>query len=411
MSEPVTSLDRYVEEFRKQPAFAKGQPVFLNSAGSSLPDPRVVERMVSYLTVEATIGGYEAAAVNEAETELFYARAAALIGADARDIAFVDSGTRAWNNIVYAGLGLEPGTEIITAGSEFGSNLTSLVGLAHQTGATLRLANVDERGAIDLEHLVSLVNDHTRLVAVSILNAHSGTINDLSGLAAQVRARSDKAVYLVDACQAAGHVPVNIADLDPDVLTVTGRKWLRGPRGTGFIYASPDTVARIRPAALDQVNAGLETPAEYPDTELSIRDDARRFETWERSTAAMLGLSQALAVVNELGIAETSAEIARLGVRLRSALVTIDGVQAHEPVDEPSGVVAVSTAAGPPWEVTGPLAAAGFSIGMMPRHEDGPAFNNPTQRSALRFSPHFFNTDEEVDQAAEALARILADLN
>lgn len=400
-------LSSYVEGFRNHPAFEPGRPVFLNSAGSSLPDKRVVDRMRSHLELEATIGGYEAANAAEHDLALFYQRAAGLVEAEPDDMAFMDGGTRAWNSIVYSTLGLEAGDEIVTAPSEFGSNLVSLLDVAHRHGATIRMARVNERGAIDRAHLATLLNRRTRLVAISLINAHTGTVNDLDGLDIEVRAITNGALYVVDACQAVGQIPVSVRRLGCDVLTATGRKWLRGPRGTGFLYVRSSVRDRLRPPTLDQANAGLVTPGSYPDSEFSFREDALRFETWERSIAAVLGLSEAILIVDELGIDNIHLEVARLAKRLRAALVDVDGVDILEDVEEASGIVCVAPASAAPWDLVPAMSEVGFSVGMMPRWVDGPAFAGPSHRSALRLSPHFFNTNDEIDAAAQALAPLV----
>lgn len=363
--------------------------------------------MRSHLELEATIGGYEAASVAEHDLELFYQRAAALVGAEPDDMAFMDGGSRAWNSVVYSTLGLKSGDEIITAPSEFGSNLVSLLDVARRHGTTIRMAHVDERGAIDRAHLATLLNSRTRLVAISLINAHTGTVNDLEGLDAEIQASTNGALYVVDGCQAVGQVPISVQRLGCDVLTATGRKWLRGPRGTGFLYVRSSVRPRLQPPTLDQANAGLITPGSYPDTQFSFREDAPRFESWERSIAAVLGLSEAIAIVDELGIDKIHLRVARLAKRLRAALANIEGAELLEDIDEASGIVGVAPALAAPWDLVPAMSEAGFSVGMMPRWVEGPAFVGPTHRSVLRLSPHLFNTNDEVDGAAEALARIV----
>ena len=402
----MNQLSDYIRDFRRTEPFAVGQPIFLNSAGSSLPDPSVRDVVQEQLRIEFTKGGYAAANEAEPDIERFYNSAAALIGGSAEGIAYVDSGTRAWNSIMYAVPGLGPGKQIITARSEFGSNLVSLAHLASLTGASVDLVEVDANGRIQLEHLLSMVSERTALVALSMVNAHAGTVNDLAGVGQALKEIAPDVTFVVDGCQAAGQIPIDVTALGASALTVTGRKWLRGPRGSGFLYVDPQELHRFRPTAFDQTIAGLQTPGTFPHTDLSIRDDARRFEMWERSHATMLGLGQAIDVTMALGVDAIQERIAALASALRIGIASIPGLDVLESADERSGIVGVSRSSGSVWEIVSALKETGFEVGAMPRWEAPPAFGGRTDKSVLRLSPHIFNTSEEIQQALDALWQV-----
>lgn len=393
-------LERYIARHHSQRP--KSAPTFLNHAGASLPDARVIERITTHLELERRVGGYAAASeVSEERSELGVL-AAEIVGCVPEQIALVDSGTRAWNAILYSSLGLSSGDNIVTAPYEFGSNLVSLLDVARSAEAEVRFAELTPSGSIDTDSLIESVDERTKLVAVSILNAHFGAVTHLHGVGEQVHRQNPDCIFLVDGCQAVGQLPVNIDSIGCDVFTATGRKWLRGPRGTGFLYVGSESLERLRPPSLDLINTDLVPADEFGNSSLSIRPDVKRFESWERSIAIELGFIESLRIANGLGIAATSERVAALARRLRSGL---EGSQFRvlEETDEPSGIVGLVSAHTAADEIVNRMRGKGFEIGAM--HEwDAPLyFSKFGLDSTLRISAGFLNSEEEIDQCLEHL--------
>ncbi len=397
-------LDDYVAQHRSKTA--DDAPVFLNHAGASIPDLRVVRRIIAHMELERRVGGYAAANAVSEERSSLGVLVGELIGCSPDQVAYVDSGTRAWNAIVYSSLELTRGDNVVTAPSEFGSNLVSLLDVARSAEADVRLAELSASGAIDTDSLVELVDERTKLVAVSILSAHCGVVSNLDGVGDRIRRKNPECILLVDGCQAVGQLPVNISAIGCDAFTATGRKWLRGPRGTGFLYVDKDLLGRLRPPTLDLINADLVLEPHFGASSLSIRTDVKRFESWERSVAVELGFIEALRIVNDLGVVAVNERIAARAKQLRHGLSGAPAFRLLEHADEASGIVGLASLALSADEVVDLLSADGVSIGSM--HEwDAPLFFAGSEvESTVRISPSFLNTEDEVDLCLDHLLKI-----
>lgn len=398
------NLDKYVAKHRS--GTRPDSPVFLNHAGASIPDERVAARIVEHLELETQIGGYAAANAVADERTALGQLVGHLINCPPEQVAYVDSGTRAWNSVIYSSLGLSPGDNIVSSISEFGSNLVSLLDVAHTSGAELRLAELTSLGRIDIESLINSVDERTRLVAVSILSAHRGVVTDLDGVGDMIRRKNPECIFLVDACQAVGQLPVDISIIGCDVLTATGRKWIRGPRGTGFLYVSESLVSRLRPPSLDLINTDIELKRNFQESPLAIRQDVKRFESWERSVAVELGLIQALEIATQLGVATIAERIAARACQLREGLAEATDFTILEPLDEPSGIVGLVSPNLSADDVVKTLDSQSISIGSMHDWDAPLFFKDQGFDSTVRISPSFLNTEEDVALCIDRLSSI-----
>ena len=264
--------------------------IHLNNAGASLVSDATLHIMTDYLFLEQQIGGYEAASEKKLAIDRFYDVAALLVDANSENIAFVDSATRGWNTILSS-LSFKQGENIITSSHEFGSNVISLQRVVELNGLELRVLKVSETGEIDLQELRKVLDERTRLVAMCHASAHSGTVINAAEVGAVLSGHP--AIYMLDACQTLGQIDVKVSDIGCDVLIGTGRKWLRGPRGTGLIYVSKSALPKLDSISLDLANADW-LPNAYLGSRLRIVDSAKQFQIWERSYAGQLGLTNAI---------------------------------------------------------------------------------------------------------------------
>ncbi|MFN8026498.1 MAG: aminotransferase class V-fold PLP-dependent enzyme [Acidimicrobiia bacterium] len=262
--------------------------VHLNNAGAALPSRPVLDAVIDHLELEARVGGYMAADLVAERSNAVYASVAQLIGASPGEIALVESATRAWDMACYSlASTFRPGDRILTSVSEYASNVIAFLQLAERSGVELAFVPDDDTGQLDVDALRGMIDERTRLVAMSWIPTQGGLVNPAAAVGAV--ARDAGVPYLLDACQAAGHLPIDVDELGCDFLSATGRKYLRVPRGTGFLYVRRDWVARLDPPFAD-VHAAQWAPGDR----VVLRDDARRFESWERSVANQLGLGAAV---------------------------------------------------------------------------------------------------------------------
>ncbi len=262
------------------------QVVHLNNAGSSLPARPVLDTVVDHLELEARIGGYAAADAAADRLERVYSSIATSIGARPDEIALVENATRAWDLAFYS-LPLGPGDRVLTSQAEYASNVIAMLQVARRSGATVEVIPDDEHGQLSVDALRTMLDERVRLVAVGWIPTQSGLVNPVAGVG---RVTRDAGVpFLLDACQAAGQLVIDVEEIGCDLLSATGRKYLRGPRGTGFLYARRDIVERLEPPFLD-----VHAARWVAHDRIEIRPDARRFETWECSHACRLGLGAAV---------------------------------------------------------------------------------------------------------------------
>lgn len=305
--------------------------VHFNNAGSSLMPVPVAECLHAYLRDEEQIGGYEAAEANQNQLDTFYHAAAALLNCSPDEIAFVENATRAWDMAFYS-LRFAPGDKILTSIAEYGSNVIAYLQQARRYGAELVFVPNDAHGQLDTRALEALIDTRVRLISISHIPTGGGLVNPAAEVGRIARAAGIP--FLLDACQSVGQLPIDVEALGCDMLSATGRKYLRGPRGTGLLYVRRSLIAQLEPPLLDQHAATLLSPSEY-----LIRADAKRFENWEQFCAGKAALGMAIDYARSYGLEAIQARVYALAAQLRAGLAAIDGVQVADEGREQCGIV------------------------------------------------------------------------
>ncbi|MFE7988522.1 aminotransferase class V-fold PLP-dependent enzyme [Streptomyces shenzhenensis] len=306
----------------------------LNSAGSALPTRTVVESVIRHLRQEEKEGGYEASAARKDDIEAVYVSAARLIGAEAEEIALVDSATTGLRVIVDA-LRFGAGTRFLVNRSTYVSHALHLLSICAETGAELHIVPNGEDGALDLralEELLAVGRGSSDVLCVAHVPTSSGLVEPIVEIGAL--ARRYGALYLLDATQSVGHLPVHVAEIGCDALVTTGRKFLRAPRGTGFAYVRRSLLENLTPVAPDVRGAVWSDVRRW---ELSAT--ARRFETFESPVASRLGLGVALDELLARGIDATAGYLIATAAALRDELANMKGVTVQDPAACASGIV------------------------------------------------------------------------
>lgn len=388
-----------VEEFRSEtPGCESG--VHFNHSGASLPSRSTLETIWDYLRREAADGPMEAANGASMLLEDVRAGAASLIGAAPDEIAFMGSGSAAWGTAFAALPPLAAGDRILVGRQEWGGNLATMQAAAARAGARIETIPVSEDGSVDTSALASMIDDRVRLVSLTWLPANGGLINDAAAVGRVTKAAGIP--YFIDAAQALGHIPIDVAALGCDVLKAAGRKFLRGPRGTAILYVRREFQQQLVPPYMDVVSGPI------VDGVVTIRNDARRFEASENSPALLLGLGTAIRQARVLGIDVVHERITALSRTLRDNLRGIAKVTVRDLGTDLSGIVSFTIDGMPSSEVRAALAERQIAIGA-----NGVPYT-PLDMTARRLdqiaraSVSYLNTSSEVALLSEAVAEIAA---
>ena len=283
-----------------------------NNAGAALMPEQVVEAVVRHLELEATIGGYEAADRAEDAIHRVYQAVARLINCNPRDVAIIENATRAWDMAFYS-FNFEAGDRILTAQAEYASNYLAFLQIAGRTGAMIDVVPSDEHSQVSVARLAEMIDDRVKLIAITHVPTNGGLVNPAAEIGKL--ARDARIPFLLDACQSVGQMPVDVEEIGCDILTGTGRKYLRGPRGTGFLYVHPLLINRLDPPFIDLHAAEWTGPDSY-----ELRPDSRRFENWESFVAGKSGLCVAIEYAMEWGLDAIYARVQTLADDLRKRL-------------------------------------------------------------------------------------------
>ncbi|MEE2742325.1 MAG: aminotransferase class V-fold PLP-dependent enzyme, partial [Bdellovibrionota bacterium] len=318
--------------------------IHFNNAGSSLPPQCVTDTVVNYLIKESQVGGYEYFESELTRLEFVYDQVSQLINANREEIALMESATRAWTSLFYS-LKWKKGQVVLTGQSDYASNFISYLQLQKEKEIVLEVLPQSEDGEICLQSLEKrLQQGDVTLVSLSHMPTNGGLIQPVEKVGALTQ--KYKVLFLLDACQSVGQCPIDVQKVQCDFLTGSGRKYLRGPRGTGFLFVKREHFSWLSPFSLDLYSASLTSKTSY-----EIRKDARMFESWESGPALRLGLGKACEYANNLGVEETFGKIQILGYYLWQELKKVEGLEVHDIVKEKGGIVSFSLIGKDPKEV------------------------------------------------------------
>jgi len=377
------------------------QLIHFNNAGAALmPDP-VIEVMTRHLQLEARIGGYEAAGQQAREVEDVYDAIGQLINARPEEIAVIENATRAWDMAFYS-LPLRPGDVVLTSTTEYAGNYIPYLQLKQQRGIEIRVIPNDEQGQVSLSALRDMLeDDRVALVSLPVIATNGGPVQPIEQIGALARAAG--VLFLLDACQGVGQMPIDVQKIGCHMLAATSRKYLRGPRGMGFLYVEKTLCENLEPAFLDLHAASLLTPDTF-----KIRGDARRFENWECNIAAKLGMGAAARYALAQGIEPMWKRIQRLSAHLRNRLADVPGVTSQDRGAVKSGIVTFTCQDTSSAQVQAWLAKQEKRINVTTSTFRSTMLDMQ-QRDLLevsRASLHAYNTEAEIDAMVNALLRM-----
>lgn len=380
----------------------------LNNAGAALMPRPVIDAITTHIELEATIGGYEAADAQAEAIDTGYGLLARLVGAQARNMAVVANATAGFIQSVSS-FDFARGDVIVTSRCDYVSNQIQYLALQARLGVEIVYAEDLPEGGVDPDAVRAAIarvgRERCRLVALSWIPTNSGLVQDAVAVGAVCEEVG--VPYLVDACQAVGQIPIDVNQLRCDYLSVTARKFLRGPRGIGFMFASDRALARgDHPLYVDMRGARWVSTDAY-----EVDPTARRYEGWEVPHALVLGQHEAARYALNVGIDVARERAWRLAARLREGLEAVPRIRV---LDRGRTRCAIVTAS-----LDGDLDAGVLVRHLADAHINTVAslreygrfdFDDKGVESAIRLSPHYYNTEEEVDSAVDAIARFLEDV-
>ena len=394
-------MDPQIAQWREEtPGCAHG--VHLDNAGAGLMPRRVLDAVVRHLEREAHFGGYESADEAANAVEDAYHSVAQLIGAAPRNIAVVENATVAFFQALAA-FDFQPGDVIVTTRNDYISNQLGYLSLARRRGVEVRRAADLETGGVDPQSVAELLRDpRVRLLAVTWVPTNSGLIQPVEVLGKI--AESAGVPYLIDACQAVGQLPVDVKRLQCDFLAATARKFLRGPRGIGFLYVSDRALSRgDYPLHVDMRGAEWMTADSF-----ELAPDARRFENWEFAYSLVLGLGAAADYALSAGVEGCGRRARELASKIRAQLSATPGFRVLDYGEELAAIVTAEVAGWDASELVGLLRARGIHTSASLRGYAVIDMDEKRAASALRISPHYYNTEDELGVLHEALTSLRA---
>ncbi|MSP89495.1 MAG: aminotransferase class V-fold PLP-dependent enzyme [Alphaproteobacteria bacterium] len=369
--------------------------VHLNNCGAALPPRPVLDRVIDHLRLESEIGGYEAADRAHDELVRLYASAARLLNCKPDEIAIVENATRAWDMAFYA-FNFKPGDRILTAEAEYASNYIAFLQVSRRTGAIVETVPSDASGQLDVARLAAMIDNRVKLIAVTHVPTNGGLVNPAAAIGRVARAAG--VPYLLDACQSFGQMPLDVEAIGCDLLSATGRKFMRGPRGTGLLYVRRAMLDRLEPPFLDLHAARWVARDRY-----EMVPGARRFENWESNIAAKLGLGTAIDYAFDLGLDAIYGRIRMLAGMLRTGLAAIPGVVVRDIGREQCGIVTFTREGFMPEAIKATLAAQRINVSISTAASTRLDMERRGLARVVRMGVHYYNSGDEIARVCAAI--------
>ncbi|MCC3770178.1 aminotransferase class V-fold PLP-dependent enzyme [Streptomyces sp. UNOC14_S4] len=359
---------------------------------------QVLDEVVGHLRREAEIGGYRAAEERRADLDAGYGVVAELLGCRPDQVAFTDSATRSWS-AAFDAVPLAAGDRILIGEVEYAGNAVPLLMRAEAVGATVEVVPSDRAGVFSTAALEEMLDERVKLVSLVHVPTNGGVVNAVRRVADAAHAVG--ALLILDACQSAGQLRLDATELDADIVTFTGRKWLRGPRGTGALIVRDRAAGLLRPRLADLRGGRWCGPGQY-----RLRTDAQAFELWEAGIAQRLGLIRAVRYALRLGVGEIEAAVRARAARLRAGLAGLAGVVVHDLGVDRCGIVTFTVEGTDSARVRDVLAGQGVTVNVSRRPSTLLDMTRRGLSSIVRASPHYFIDDAQIDRCIDAVADV-----
>lgn len=365
--------------------------IHLNNAGAGLMPLPVLNAIKDHLDLEARIGGYEAARQEVVRTGQVYEAVARLLNCSAKNIAFTANATDSYSRALSS-IPFKSGDTILTTNEDYTSNQIAFLSLKKRFGVEVVRIPSAPKGGVDLDRARQLIQAlHPKLVAVTHMPTNSGLIQPVAEIGKYCN--QPDTLYLVDACQTVGQLNLDVKKISCDFLSTTCRKFLRGPRGIGFLYVSDKILNNgYEPLFIDMRGAYWQEKDVYIPSET-----ARRFEDWEFPYALILGAGEAANYALKLGMTRIEERIRFLANYARQGLSSTDKVSILDKGDDQGGIITLNVPNREPDQVRAVMDSHSINISISAKDSGLIDFDEKGVDWALRISPHYYNTTGEID--------------
>jgi selenocysteine lyase/cysteine desulfurase len=381
--------------------------IHLNNAGAGLMPNCVTQVQLDHIKLESEIGGYEASALKALEIQNFYTQCAKLFNCKPANIAFTasatDSYTRALSSIPF-----KDGDIILTDNDDFVSNQIQFLSLQKRLGVKIVRIKNAAIGGVDLNDLEEKLKKYQpKLLAITHIPTNSGLVQPVIEIAKiyndYIQQNGEKTWYILDACQSAGQMKLDVAVLKCDFLSITCRKFLRGPRGTGALYISDKALdAGLEPMFIDMRGAEWIEKDKYKQ-----QPDAKRFEDWEFAYSTVLGTASAIEYCLNVGEDKIWQQVKHLSGKLRNQLSQLDKVRVLDKGPEVCGLVTFHIESSDPKYIVNELLKRKINVVPSYRAFGIIDFDEKGVDWAIRASPHYYNTVNEIEIFIESVKEII----
>jgi selenocysteine lyase/cysteine desulfurase len=371
--------------------------IHLDNAGASLMPACVLQAQIQHLQLEARVGGYEAERLEKDRLEAVYDSVARLINCRREEIAIVENASVGWMMAFYS-IPFAAGDRILTAEAEYASNYLAYLQIARERGVVVETIPSTDSGEVCVDALRAMIDDRVRLISITQVPTNGGLVNPVAAIGAV--AREHGIFYIVDACQSAGQIVLDVDAIQCDVLTATSRKFLRGPRGVGFLYVRSAVLDTLHPPMIDLFSARWVAADRY-----ELRADARRFENWENNYAARLGLGRAIEYALEIGVEVIEREVIRLAALLRDLLRTVPAVTVQDIGKHKCGIVTFSMAGVEAVDIETYLRNNRILVSVSSPASTLIDAKRRQLPVLVRCGVHYFNTEAELEALVDAVQR------
>jgi cysteine desulfurase/selenocysteine lyase len=371
----------------------------LNNAGASLMPQPVIDATIDHFQLEAQIGGYEAAARHHDKLEHVYDAAAQLISASRDEIACIENATRAWDMAFYS-IPFQKGDRILTSMAEYASNYIAYLQITQRLGVSVEAIPDDEYGQISLDALRASIDERVKLISITHVPTSGGLVQPVVEVGKIARAAN--ILYLVDACQSVGQMPVNVQQIGCDMLSTTGRKYLRGPRGTGFLYVRKEVLESLEPPFLDLHAATWIAKDRY-----EMQPNARRFENWETNFAGKIGLAAAIDYALEWDLNTIWRRVKGLAYQMRTQLTLLPGVIVRDRGINQGGIVTFTVEGVDHEQLKQQLAEQKINVSIAEVSSTRLDMEARHLTTMIRASVHYFNSEEEIEHFTTSLSALI----